>query len=63
MAVQHPPPHIHGNKGGHVMYDETYKIGNTTIHIVAPNPSEEEKEAVLNELYRVAWEIWESVET
>ncbi|SDZ00126.1 hypothetical protein SAMN05444416_11185 [Thermoactinomyces sp. DSM 45892] len=31
-------------------YDATYKIGNTTIHVVAPKITEEEKQRRLEEI-------------
>lgn len=45
-----------------VKYDATYKIGNTTVNIVAPkNQTEEEKEKVLDEFHAVGWSIWNSL--
>ncbi|SFI99610.1 hypothetical protein [Thermoflavimicrobium dichotomicum] len=38
---------------GEISYDKTYHIGGTTIHIVAPKISEEEKEKRLKEIARV----------
>lgn len=39
-------------------YAMTRKIGNTTVHVVAPPPiSKEEKERILNEYHWAAWAI------
>lgn len=41
-----------------VQYDATYKIGNTTIHVVAPPPmTEEKKEKIIAELHAAGWAI------
>jgi hypothetical protein len=43
-------------------YDATYKLGNTTVHVIAPkNQTMEEKEKVLNELHNAGWSIWDSL--
>lgn len=43
-------------------YDATYKLGNTTVHIVAPAPmSEEEKEKRVQEFYLAGWSAWNSL--
>jgi predicted metal-dependent hydrolase len=39
-------------------YAATYKIGNTTIHVVAPPPmTDEEIERVLDNLHAAVWDI------
>ena len=47
------------NQGGvPVKYDKTIKIGNTTIHIVAPPPqTEEEIDRILDEYHKAGWAI------
>lgn len=41
-----------------VKYDKTIKLGNTTVHIVAPPPkSDEEIKKILRELHNVGWSI------
>lgn len=43
-------------------YVATYKIGNATVHIVAPPPmSDEEIEAVLREYHEAGWMIIEDL--
>lgn len=43
-------------------YDATYKLGNTTVHVVAPPLiSEEEKERRLREYYLAGWSAWNSL--
>jgi len=42
-------------------YDETLKLGNTTVHIVYPSLTEEEKEQRVREMYRTAWTVWNSL--
>ncbi|PTM59588.1 hypothetical protein [Desmospora activa] len=39
-------------------YDATYQMGGTTIHIVAPRITEEERQRRLNEVQRVIRLIW-----
>lgn len=54
-------PHIY-NRGEDSMeekYDATYYLENTIVHVVAPpSMTTAEKERVLRELYRHAWDIW-----
>lgn len=39
-------------------YDKTIKIGNTTIHIVAPPPqTKEEIDRILDEYHKAGWAI------
>ncbi len=38
-----------------------YQIGNTTIELIAPQISEEEREERLAEIERVVWMIWSSL--
>lgn len=40
---------------------KSYKIGNTTIELIAPQISEEEREERWAEIERVAWMIWNSL--
>lgn len=43
-------------------YDETYKIGNTTVHVVAPPPmTHEEKERILDEFHQAGYKIWQKI--
>lgn len=43
-------------------YDVTYKLGKTTVHVVAPLlMTEEEKEKILSEFYTAGWAIWNSL--
>jgi hypothetical protein len=43
-------------------YDATYLLGNTVVHVVAPPPmTEDEKEKILSQFYRHAWNIWNSL--
>lgn len=43
-------------------YDETYKFGNTTVHVVAPPPmSNEEKERILDEFHQAGYKIWQQL--
>ncbi|MFA6809251.1 MAG: hypothetical protein WCR27_09700 [Eubacteriales bacterium] len=43
-------------------YDATYKIGNTTVHVVAPPPmTEEEKQRILKEFHQAGYEIWQEI--
>ncbi|WP_169713555.1 hypothetical protein [Paludifilum halophilum] len=39
-------------------HDATFKIGNTTIFVVAPKITEEERQARLEEVKQVIWIIW-----
>ncbi|MFD1425463.1 hypothetical protein [Kroppenstedtia sanguinis] len=43
-------------------YDRTYQIEGTTVHIVAPRITEEEKEKRLDEVQRVIQKIWNDLE-
>lgn len=40
---------------------KSYKMGNTTIELIAPQISEEEREERWAEIERVAWMIWNSL--
>ncbi|WHH59345.1 hypothetical protein [Petroclostridium sp. X23] len=43
-------------------YDITYKIGNITVHVVAPPPkSKEEIEKILEEFHKAGWAIIEDM--
>lgn len=43
-------------------YAATYKIGKTTVHVVAPPPMpEEEKQKVLHDFYLAGWAAWNSL--
>jgi len=54
-----PSPRISYMEG---QYDATYHLGNTLIHVVAPPPmTKEEKDEVLREFYRHAWNAWSSI--
>ncbi|NSW92861.1 MAG: cell division protein FtsZ [Firmicutes bacterium] len=45
-----------------MQYAETYKSGNTTVHIIAPVPkSLEEIDRIINEFHQAGWEIWEEI--
>lgn len=62
MPVQALPRHRHITGGDHVeqpeKYDATYRIGRTTVHVVAPPPmTQEEIDKVLDEVYAAAWVI------
>ncbi|GGA37374.1 hypothetical protein GCM10007416_07850 [Kroppenstedtia guangzhouensis] len=39
-------------------YTATYQIGETTVHIVAPDITEEEREKRLEEIKRIIRRIW-----
>ncbi|MBA4541733.1 MULTISPECIES: hypothetical protein [Thermoactinomyces] len=39
-------------------FDRTYRIGNTTIHIVAAKQTEEEKDRRLSEIIEIIEMIW-----
>lgn len=40
-------------------YDATYHLGNTVVHVVAPEPkTPEEIEKILEGYHKVGWEIW-----
>lgn len=43
--------------------DATYQIGKTTIHIVAPKISTEEKNMRLEEIKQLIWRLWLSLES
>lgn len=44
-------------------YASTSKIGNTTVHIIAPPPmTDEEREQIDKEIHTVVWEILERIE-
>ncbi|PTX53960.1 hypothetical protein C8P63_12416 [Melghirimyces profundicolus] len=36
----------------------TYRFGGTTIYVVAPNISEEERKKRLEEIQRIIWSLW-----
>jgi hypothetical protein len=39
-------------------YAATYKFGDTTVHIIAPEPKpQEEIDRILKEFYSIGWEI------
>lgn len=40
-------------------YDATYFIGNTTVHVVAPQITEQEKKRRLDEIQKINWVIWD----
>ncbi len=43
-------------------YDATYHLDNTIVHIIAPSyMTTVEKERILREFYRYAWDIWNSL--
>jgi len=43
-------------------YDATYRLGNTTVHIVAPPPmTEQQIENILAGYDRIFWCWWESL--
>ncbi len=43
-------------------YDATYKIENTTVHVVAPPPmTNEEKERILDEFHQAGYKIWQKI--
>ncbi|MBA4601381.1 hypothetical protein H2C83_03410 [Thermoactinomyces sp. AMNI-1] len=42
-------------------FDKTYRIGNTTIHIVAAEQTDEERQERLAEVVRVIELIWSGV--
>jgi hypothetical protein len=51
-------------KGGDELMEpaKTLKIGNTTIHIVAPQPkSQEEIKRILDDFHRAGWKIFEKL--
>ena len=60
-VVPQAPPHMINRGGLAVEYDETLKLGNTTVHIVYPSITEEEKERRVREMYRTAWTIWNTL--
>lgn len=42
-----------------MQYAETYKFGNTIVHIKEPEPkTPEEIDKILDELHQVGWEIF-----
>lgn len=43
--------------------DATYKIGKTTIHIVAPRITTEEKDIRIEGIKQLVWELWLQVES
>lgn len=43
-------------------YDATYQTGGTTVHVVAPRITEEERQDRLNEVQQVIWTIWNELE-
>ncbi|MDK2824539.1 MAG: hypothetical protein PWP71_2457 [Clostridia bacterium] len=60
---QSPHKHIMGDcMDNKKKYDATYKIGNTTVHVVAPPPmTKEEIDKVLKEFHQAGWNIWNSL--
>ncbi len=50
-------------QGDNVMkYDKTIKIGNTTIHFVAPPPmTEEQEKKIWDEISAAAWSIIDEI--
>jgi|GEM_PF-2960481 len=47
-----------------VEYAATYKLGNTTVNVVAPPPkSEEEIKRILRDFHQAGWDIWNSLST
>lgn len=44
-------------------YDATYQYGGTTVHIVAPKLTDEEREQRLAEIQRTIWILWEQSQT
>lgn len=63
MVVPQDPPHKISRGGLPVgkNYDETLKLGNTTVHIVYPSITEEEKDRRVKAMYRAAWNAWNSL--
>lgn len=54
--------HTHDVGGIHIMkkqqkYAATYRFGNTRIHVVQPDISQEENERRVREMHRVGWHI------
>ncbi|MBU8905564.1 hypothetical protein [Desertibacillus haloalkaliphilus] len=67
MAVHLSKPHI-VLRGDQQMeekkYDATYKLGKTTVHVVAPEPmSEEERYKRVREFHLAGWSIWNDLST
>lgn len=53
--------HVRGDPA--VKYAKTSKIGNTTIHVVAPPPMTDERlEQIEKEIHAAAWEIIRELE-
>ncbi|RAL25699.1 hypothetical protein [Thermoflavimicrobium daqui] len=44
-----------------ISYDKTYQIGGSTVHIVAPKISEEERQRRLKEIARVVMMLLETL--
>jgi hypothetical protein len=42
-------------------FHQRYKIGNTTVEVVAPHITEEERRRRLEEMQKVAWMVWDSL--
>lgn len=63
MPVHTNAVHTHSSRRDAAMeYDATYKIGKTTVHVVAPKGmSEEEKQRILAEFHKAGWAIWNSL--
>jgi len=40
------------------MVSQSYKIGNTTIQIIPPEITEEERNARLREIAKLVWKLW-----
>lgn len=65
MPVHTNTAHTHSSRRDAAMeYDATYKIGKSTVHVVAPKGmSDEEIEKVMAEFHRAGWAIWNSFST
>lgn len=64
MVVHPEVQHKHEPRGESSMkYAETYNIGKTVIHVVAPDPmNEEEITKILKEHHMVGWAILKDLE-
>jgi hypothetical protein len=64
QGIGQKAPLISSIRGGLMdeKYDITYKIGNITVHVVAPPPkSKEEIEKILEEFHKAGWAIIEDM--
>lgn len=66
MPVPSNIAHTHGSRRDASMdeqkYATTLKLGNTTVHIVAPpTPPKEKIEQILSEYHAAGWAIWNSL--